>query len=253
MAETIQRRKLYQEVLDRLMERIRSGAIPPNAQLPSERELMEQYGVGRPAVREALQALERSGIVEIAHGERARVVVPTAEQLISQFASGAMHMLHTQPAALEHLKEVRVFVETGTARLAAERASDEDVARLRLAVAKQRAAIANQERFIELDMALHREIAAISGNPIFPAIVEALFRWASTYYRSLVRAPGAEALTLAEHTRVVDAIAARDPDGAAAAMREHLTRANALYQRLVKPRAAASGRAPSRRTTAAGG
>ena len=70
ITEQIQRRKLYQEVLDRLLERIRSGEIPPGAHLPSERELMEFYGVGRPAVREALQALERSGIVEITHGEQ---------------------------------------------------------------------------------------------------------------------------------------------------------------------------------------
>jgi GntR family transcriptional regulator, sialic acid-inducible nan operon repressor len=74
MSETIQRRKLYQDVLDRLMARIRSGEIAPGEQLPSERELMEAYGVGRPAIREALQTLERSGIVEIAHGERARCI-----------------------------------------------------------------------------------------------------------------------------------------------------------------------------------
>lgn len=235
VAETIQRRKIYQEVLDRLMERIRTGAIPPNAQLPSERELMEEYGVGRPAVREALQALERSGIVEIIHGERARVVVPTAERLMSQIAGGAMHLLRTQPGTLDHLKEVRLFLETGTARMAAERATEEDVARLRLAVAKHRASMVDLEKFIELDMAFHREIAGISGNPIFPSIVEAMFRWASEYYQSLVRAPGAEELTLAEHERIVDAIAAHDPNGAAAAMHAHLSRANALYRQLIKP------------------
>src|SRR5215468_10557911 len=95
--DAIPRRKLYQEVLDRLLERIRGGEIPPGAHLPSERELMETYGVGRPAVREALQALERSGIVEIAHGERARVVVSTADRLVAQIAGGAMHLLRTQP------------------------------------------------------------------------------------------------------------------------------------------------------------
>src|SRR5215471_3855407 len=177
MTEVIQRRKLYQDVLDRLMERIRSGAIAPGSQLPSERELMEEYGVGRPAVREALQALERSGIVEIAHGERARVVVPTAESLIAQIAGGAMHLLRTQPDSLEHLKAARLFLETGTARMAAERATEEHVATLRLAIARHRAAMADVEQFLERDMAFHREIASISGNPIFPAIVEALFRW----------------------------------------------------------------------------
>lgn len=235
MVEAITRRKLYQEVLDRLMHRIRSGEIGPGAHLPSERELMEEYGVGRPAVREALQALERSGIVEIAHGERARVVVPTAERLVAQIAGGAMHLLRSQPQSLDHLKSARLFLETGTARMAAEIATEEQVASLRLAVARQRAAVDSVEEFIVRDMAFHRELAAISGNPIFPAIVEAMFLWASEYYRTLVRAPGAEELTLAEHTRIVDAVAARDPQAAADAMHAHLTRANTLYQHLMRP------------------
>lgn len=233
--DQIQRRKLYQEVLDRLLERIRGGEIPPGAQLPSERELMEVYGVGRPAVREALQALERSGIVEITHGERARVVVPTAERLIEQIAGGAQHLLRMQPGTLEHLKEARVFLETGLARMAAERATDDDVARLRQRLADHHASLQQLDRFMACDMAFHREIARISGNPIFPAIMEAMFDWASAYYQPMVRAPGAEQLTLAEHERLVEAIAARDPDAAERAVRDHLTRANALYRRLEKP------------------
>jgi len=229
MTEPIQRRKLFQQVLDRLMARIRSGDIPPGGQLPSERELMEEYGVGRPAVREALQALERSGIVEIAHGERARVVVPTADRLIGQIAGGAMHLLRSQPDSLEHLKDARLFLETGMARLAAERATEEDIARLRLAVARHRASLNDLEKFIELDMHFHRELATVSGNPIFPSIVEALFRWAGEYYQAMVRAPGVEDLTLAEHDRIVDAIAQHQPEAAAEAMRAHLTRANKLY------------------------
>ncbi|MDY7579456.1 transcriptional regulator NanR [Herbaspirillum sp. RTI4] len=232
MSEIIPRRKLYQEVLDRLMERIRSGQIPPGAQLPSERELMELYGVGRPAVREALQAMERSGFVEIVHGERARVIEPTADRLIAQIASGAMHILRTQPDMLRHLKEARVFLETSTARMAAERATQEQIARLRESIAQHRASMVNLEEFIERDMAFHREIADISGNPIFPSIVESMFRWASEYYQTLVRAPGAEELTLAEHQRIVDAIALHDADAAAEAMRSHLLRANELYGQL---------------------
>lgn len=230
--EQIQRRKLYQEVLARLQERIRSGEIAPGEQLPSERDLMEFYGVGRPAVREALQALERSGIVEIAHGERARVVVPTAERLIEQIASGAKHLLQTQPGTLEHLKQAREFLEAGLARIAAERATTADVDRLRQRLHEHRAAKKQPDRFMACDMAFHRELAAISGNPIFPAIVEALFQWASDYYQPMVRAPGAEDLTLAEHARLIDAIAARDPDAAERAVREHLTRANELYRQL---------------------
>lgn len=233
--DQIPRRKLYHEVLERLQQRIREGELAPGDHLPSERELMEFYGVGRPAVREALQTLARAGIVEITHGERARVVVPTAQLLVAQIAGGAQHLLRTQPAMLEHMKEARVFLEAGMARMAAERATLDDVSRLRQRLREHHAALDELDKFLERDMAFHREIATISGNPIFPAIVEALFNWASEYYRSIVRAPGAEDLTLAEHERIVDAIAGHDAAGAEQAMRDHLTRANALYWRVQSP------------------
>jgi DNA-binding FadR family transcriptional regulator len=234
MTDAIPRRKLYQEVLDRLMARIRSGEIPAGSNLPSERELMDEFRVGRPAIREALQAMDRSGILEIVHGERARVVVPTPERLVSQIAAGTMHLLRSQPGSLEHLKQVRLFVECGTARMAAEKATGEQVAKLRLLIEQQRSAIHNIQGFIEKDLAFHKEIATISGNPIFPVIVEAIFLWAREYYQSLVRAPGAENLTLSEHEKIVDAINARDPSAAADAMHVHLSRANELYQQLIR-------------------
>lgn len=228
--EPIARRKLYQEVQDRLLQRINTGEIRPGDQLPSERELMEFYGVGRVAVREALQELARSGIVEISHGERARVVVPTAHLLIRQMAEGTRHLLRMQPQMLDYLKEARLFLETGMVRLAAERATPADVAALRECWQRHQDAIHDQAHFIERDMAFHREIARISGNPIFPAIVEALFGWANEHYRSIVRAPGVESVTLAEHARILQAIEQRNPDAAEQAMRDHLTRVNELYR-----------------------
>lgn len=241
MAEgQIQRRKLSQAVLDRLKERIDSGELAPGEQLPSERELMETLGVGRPAVREALQALERSGIITITHGERARVVVPSAASLVAQIAGGALHLLRTRPNTLEHLKEARVFLEAGLARMAAERATPTGIDMLHARVEQQRRSRPRTGEFLDGDMAFHRQIAEMTGNPIFPALIEAMFGWLAGSYRSLVRAPGAESLTLAEHERILTAIAARNSDQAEAAMREHLLRANALYQSLLKPEATAS-------------
>lgn len=229
--QPIHRRKLYQEVLDRLMARIESGEIAPGDLLPSERELMETYRVGRPAVREALQSLERSGIVSIRHGEGARLTVLTANGLLAQIADGARHLLRTEPHSLEHLKEARLFLETGLVRLAAERADRAGIAALKARLDEHCSALENLDDFLMRDMAFHAEIARLTGNPIFPATVEAMFGWLAAYHRSLVRAPGVETLTIAEHERLYEAIAANDPDAAAAAMRDHLTRANALYRR----------------------
>lgn len=226
----IQRRKIYQEVVDRLVQRIRAGEWAPGDQLPSERDLMDAYGVGRPAVREALQDLARSGIVEITHGERARVVLPTADLLIEQVAGGARHLLHMDPGMLEHLKDARVFLEAGLCQLAAQKATAEDKARLLQRWQAHCDALDAMDQFLHRDMLFHREIAAIAGNPIFPAIVEALFNWAGEYYQAIVRAPGSEQLTLAEHRRIYQAIADGDGAAAAQAMRDHLLRANVLYR-----------------------
>ncbi len=231
--EQIQRRKLSQQVYERLMDLIGSGKIAPGEQLPSERDLMERFGVGRPAVREALQTLDRAGIITITHGERARVAVPTADSLISQVATGAQHLLRTRPGSLEHLKEARLFLETGLARLAAVRADAQGLADLAARLEEHRHATTRIEEFVGRDIAFHRQIALMTGNPIFAATLEAMLKWLSAYYRALVRAPGAESLTLAEHQRIYDAIAARDPAAAEAAMRDHLTRANTLYRSLL--------------------
>lgn len=80
----IARRKLSHEVLNRLLPCIRSGEFAVGSRLPSERELMQTLGVGRPAVREALQTLERMGLVSIVHGEGARVLALSADNVIAQ-------------------------------------------------------------------------------------------------------------------------------------------------------------------------
>ena len=232
----IQRRKLFQEVLDRLIERIRSGEFRPGDQLPSERELMTSYGVGRPAVREALQALERTGIVTITHGERARVVMPTAGSMIEQIASAAQHLLTVEPGMLQHLKDARLFLETGLARRAAAGVTPESLDLLRQRLEAHLEARNRLEAFLPRDMEFHREIAAMTGNPIFPAIIEAMFGWLGAFYVELVSAPGAEDLTIAEHQRIFRAIAEGDPDEAAAAMHDHIARANDLYRQFERQR-----------------
>ena len=84
---------------------------------------MAQYQVGRPAVREAMQALERMGLIAITHGERARIVAPSARTIIEQIGHTARHLLATSPTSLEQLKEARLFFEVGIVRMAAERAT----------------------------------------------------------------------------------------------------------------------------------
>ena len=228
--EPIARRKLSHDVLDRLLARINNGEFPTGSLLPSERQLMEGFQVGRPAIREALQELQRMGLVVITHGDGARVVSPTARSLLDQIAGTARHMLTTTPESLEHLKEARLFFELGVARQAAARASKADLERLRECIDVQRRASDDFTRFLLADVAFHRAIAQTLSNPIFGAVSEAMLEWLAEYHVGLIREVGREAQTLSEHEQILDRIAAHDAEGAAAAMFVHLTRAHDLYE-----------------------
>jgi DNA-binding FadR family transcriptional regulator len=227
--EPIARRRLSDEVADRLKRKIMAGGWRPGDRLPSERELMRLFGVGRPAVREALQALASMGLLALSHGERARVLELTARSVIRSADAAASFMLHASPASLEHLKAARLFFERGMVRQAALRAGPVDIADLRAIIARQRAALGDTQRFITADMDLHIRIAALTGNPIYEAASEAMLGWLRRYHVELLVWSGKERYTLAEHARIVDLLAARDPDGAEAAMTAHLERSAVLY------------------------
>ena len=226
----IERKKLSDLVMERLLERIERGEFPPGSQLPSERELMKQFQVGRPAIREALQGLQRMGLISITHGERARVEALKPKRVFDQIAAPVRHLLVTNPATLEHLKEARMMFEVAMVRLAADQAQPEDIDLLRQRLEEHRATLGNPEEFVRTDIAFHTAIASVTGNPIFTAISEAMLGWLFEFYAELVRFPGHEEITFAEHERIFHQIAARDPEGAARAMTEHLNRSNPLHR-----------------------
>lgn len=228
-SEPIPRRKLSDEVFDRLERMISSGELTPGDDMPSERELMDRFKVGRPAIREAMQSLERMGLVAISHGERAKVLELTAKSLFRQMDLTAKIMLAKSADTLEHLKSARIFFERGMAREAAQKASPEDIAALHAILDRQRASLGNAEAFIAADMAFHTRIAEISGNPIFAAVSESMLAWLQEYHTDMLIWTGKERFTLAEHEEIVDRLAAGDADGAEQAMLKHLERSRALY------------------------
>ncbi|MDG3575551.1 transcriptional regulator NanR [Rhizobium sp. YJ-22] len=228
-SEPIPRRKLSDEVFDRLERMISSGELTPGDDMPSERELMDRFKVGRPAIREAMQALERMGLVAISHGERAKVLELTAKSLFRQMDLTAKIMLAKSADTLEHLKSARIFFERGMAREAAQKASAEDIAALHAILDRQRASLGDAEAFIAADMAFHARIAEISGNPIFAAVSESMLAWLQEYHTDMLIWTGKERFTLAEHEEIVDRLAAGDADGAEQAMLKHLERSRALY------------------------
>lgn len=229
--EQIVRRKLSDEVFDRLERMITSGELKPGDDMPSERVLMERFGVGRPAIREAMQALANMGLVNISHGERAKVLQLTAKSIFRQVDLTAKIMLSQSSDSLEHLKSSRIFFERGMAREAALRVEPQDIADLEAIIERQRQSLGQAEEFISADMRFHSRIAQISGNPIFVAVSEAMLAWLKAYHTDMLIWTGKEKFTLVEHEEILDRLAAKDADGAEAAVLKHLERSRALYIR----------------------
>ncbi|MCV2875040.1 transcriptional regulator NanR [Rhodobacteraceae bacterium XHP0102] len=227
--ETIRPKKLSDEVEDRLLALIREDHLKPGDALPSERALMARYGIGRPAIREAMQSLQHKGVIDIRHGGKPRLATPSLDGLVDQLAISMRHILTHSQSSLEHLKEARTALEVEMVRIAAARRSADDLNDLEQLLRAQAAARHDVPLFTQIDGQFHRRISAISGNPIFETLTQGVFSWMSAFHKEQVHKLGLEPVTLAEHRAILDGIAKQDGAAAAHAMREHLERANALY------------------------
>lgn len=219
--QIIRRRRLSDEVLARLEEMILSPEYQPGDQLPSERQLMERFGVGRPAVREALYSLQKMGLLEIKSGERGRVTKPTPRILLNELGGAARHLL-AEPEGERHFQEARTFFEVGLARHAAQHATPADLEDLRAALDANKAALGDLAVFERTDVDFHFVLAKISRNPIFMAIHEAVVEWLTGQRSLTLRIPNADKLAYRSHEDILDAVTDKDPERAESVMRDHL-------------------------------
>ena len=226
--ETIDRRKLFEQVAAHLERQILDGRLLPGDQLPPERDLRDRFGVGRPAIREALIALSRAGLVELTNGARARVAKPTASGVLAGVLPAVRQLLSTDQGH-RHLQRVRQFFEVGLARQVAREATEADLARLGEALARNEAAVGDEPLFIRTDIAFHYVLADVTRNPVFTALHDALSAWLADQRIVTLADPGQDRVAYAAHKRIHDAIVARDADAAEAAMREHLEQLAATY------------------------
>lgn len=191
---------------------------------------MEEYGVGRPSVREAMQRLATMGLVEITHGERATVKAIDARDMLGQIDRSARHLLLSSPNTLEHLKEARLMFEVGMVRIAAAKATDTDLEDLAAGIERLVESQGEPEAFVLADIDFHIAIAGVSGNPIYTALSESMLSWLAEFHQELLRVPGAEQVTIREHRRILKHIKARNGVAATKAITDHLTRANKKYR-----------------------
>lgn len=225
----IVRLKLSDQVFERLREMLASGELAAGDTVPSERDLMELFGVGRPAVREALQSMQSKGLITITHGGRSRVNALTAGLAFNQLDDIAKLLLSSEPANIDYLKQVRHILELGTIKIAAQKCTSKDAAELAKLIEDQRSQIESPEAFMKADIAFHTRIASITTNPLIYSITEMMLTWLFEYHSSLLIWPGREETTLGEHATILSFLKSNDSEGAVRAMEAHLNRSQSSF------------------------
>ena len=223
--EAVEARRLYRQIADQLRALIDSGEYAVGSRLPTERDLAEQLKVSRPTVREALIALEVEGRVRIRVGSGIYVIEPAS--LATPIPASA-----TIEGPFEVLR-AREFIEGAIAEQAARVATSGDIERIDASLAAMAMVQHPGEASMIHDRAFHVAVAGSLDNAVLVRVVGEMFdQRLNPYFAKLAHYfenPQTWRAALAEHQAVRDAIAARDPEAARMAMRDHLVRSQERF------------------------
>jgi GntR family transcriptional regulator, transcriptional repressor for pyruvate dehydrogenase complex len=217
--EPLQQHKLSLAVAAQLEELVMKGEYREGDKLPPERVLVDEFGVSRSTVREALRRLEAEGLVRIDHGVGAFVCErPEAENWLAS-------LLVLDHSTVPELFEARRALESTTAALAAERLSPAAAGELESLAAQLADSDLSKEGYVELDAALHQAIARATKNRVLTSFAESLREAHVEYSRRVINLRERRKRATHGHQAIVEAILARDPERAREAMIAHLEEA----------------------------
>jgi GntR family transcriptional regulator, transcriptional repressor for pyruvate dehydrogenase complex len=215
--QPVTRSKLAETVAQQLLSEIRDKELPPETRIPSERELMASFGVGRSTVREAVNGLAMLGVLEIRHGQGAFVADPAAGASAPSVIEAALARGFTRD-----LFEARMLVEVAAARLAAERRTDAEVAEIEQTLIDHERALADGSSGVEAAVQFHMRIGDAAHSDVLAGFVHSLAEVMRQRGPTLEAEPGYREWEVEQHRSVFEPIRDGDPVLAAERMRAHL-------------------------------
>lgn len=211
--------RLYEQIVAQIETRILNGELRPGDQLPSERELAEQFGVSRTAIREAMKALTQKGLVEI-HPGRGTYVTDSTSQAIRHSIDLLVKI--GSEDGIRDLVEVREIIEPEIAALAASRASEEHITCMQEAVDAMDRAMNDPETYIEADLDFHLALAQGSNNTLIPVLIDTLVDLLREHRKRAASVDGGLERGQPFHKTILEAVILKDSDAARDTMRAHL-------------------------------
>ncbi len=226
--EPISPQRIYQEVASQLRRNISEGKLRPGDKLPPERNLAQMFGVSRNTMREALRALELSGLLELKLGSAGGAfVMPGSSNAV---VNGMRDLYFLGAITPEHLTEARISISAAVIRMACERMTDEDLAELEnnVAMATQMDKAGNFEERTKYHQAFHVLLAKATHNPILLATTEGIME----VTRQFVKAIGPtqdQTYTLPSRRRLLAHLRNRDAEKAVKEMASALIKLQQGY------------------------
>lgn len=223
-------RLAYEQVADQLLNQIYLGVLTSGDQLPSEQSLAESFGVSRNTVREALRVLTSRGLIYSTRGRTGGTFIGQVrlDQVGGYLESSLGLILSGGGLTVAQLYETREALDLASARLAAERRTEQHLDAMMAIVHESRGVTTRIEKYRE-HRVFHQLVAEAAGNPLISTALEALLRvlGTRTAHHELPQAVWDEADV--DHVDLVDALRRHDGDGAVAVVRRHARLARWVY------------------------
>ena len=220
MFEPVKNQRVSDEILQQIREAVLTGKFQIGDRLPNERTLAEQFAASRTSVREALRGLEQQGVIYTKKGVTGGAFVADLDhRLVSR---SFQTLLKLRKVSINHIAEARLIFEPEAARLAALRASPQDLNELEEVIEKMNSVVEAGNPPNLFDLKFHKLVARAAGNPILEMLADSMLEVASQVISDLH--PSLEVLrhVVKRHRQVFEAIRSKDGDLAFTLMSQHI-------------------------------
>ena len=240
--EPVSTRRTFEEAVEQIAEKIKSGELHLGDRLPSERDLAAQMRISRPTLREAVKTLVEAGVLEVRRGQSGGIFV-AAEVVPRALVHSRQEIRFGEVAGV---LEARRLVEPRVAQLAAVHANEDDFAAMARTIERQRELAASddflrhEDLFLQLDLKFHLAMARATRNTTIVALMRSLLGQLEIARDMAMHAPLVPDWTIAIHERTLSAVRSADFAHIDEVMDEHLAQLEQIWERetgrgLVRP------------------
>ncbi|HKQ80286.1 MAG TPA: FadR/GntR family transcriptional regulator [Blastocatellia bacterium] len=229
--DPIDRSGITELVVQRIKELLERGELKAGSRLPPERELADMLHISRPSLRTALKALSVMGIIHAKPGAGTYI----ANSLPEVFTEPMHFMTLINNTSVEELFEARRIIEAGLAELAAERATEADIAALARETEEMKATIGDPEEFLKHDVRFHQAMARAANNKLMSGVMDTVAQLLFHIRRQTITHESDLEEAIEWHEKIIAAMQKHDPKRAKEMLSGHLRWAQSAWAREHRP------------------